>query len=506
QWKGRQAGHAFLKASVISADYREMCIDFMKNALPIIAKSKALAAIDLANEVQLEDYSPLMQQRFRIWLTGKYGTIQALNQAWKTRYADFSAIFMVRPMVFDRSAHQRFMDWVNFNKEIGTEHFRFLCQLARQHAPGVPLHIKTLPHEFGMPWYEFGSNSRNFYDYADGVDRREFTAMTEIIGTDSWADNPHDRYGRLATDLPYQSAYFSYLRGLNPGKWIFDSEWHIIRTDPPVTPHKCLDMVMTQNFVQGLRAGTFWVASPGIYQKLDLTSQPRLLLQAGMTTARLRSQSRYYDKLARRERPVGILYSPRSRYLDRDRHTMSLLRLSEAALFTGVSYKLVDSRDAAALKPGSLKCLLVPECLEPEAETRDALAGFAAAGGKVVFTGSFAGRTPEAAAAEFKGRALPLPEDPRTILPLLTGLFADADLMPEIRVTDGNGKPVFGIEWHTVPAAGGNLLYITNMNKKACRLRISSPRGAIVDLNTDGTVPGEILLNTWDTFLGIIKN
>ena len=94
------------------------------------------------------------------------------------------------------------MDWVNFNKQIGTEHFRFLCDLAHKYAPGVPLHIKTLPYEFGMPWMEPGSNSRNFYDYADGVDRKTFSAMTEIIGTDSWADNPHDRYGGLATDLP----------------------------------------------------------------------------------------------------------------------------------------------------------------------------------------------------------------------------------------------------------------------------------------------------------------
>ena len=28
----------------------------------------------------------------------------------------------------------------------------------------TPGHIKTLPYEFGMPWMEPGSNSRNFYD------------------------------------------------------------------------------------------------------------------------------------------------------------------------------------------------------------------------------------------------------------------------------------------------------------------------------------------------------
>ena len=363
----------------------------------------------------------------------------------------------------------------------------------------TPGHIKTLPYEFGMPWMEPESNSRNFYDYADGVDRKTFSAMTEIIGTDSWADNPHDRYGRLATDLPYQSAYFSLLKGYNPDKWIFDSEWHILRNDPPVAPPQCLDMVMTQNFVQGLRAGTFWVACPGIDQKLDLTSQPRLLMQAGLTTARLRSQSAYYDVLARRKRPVATLYSPRSRYLDGDRHVNSLLRLSEAALFAGVSYRLVDERDLPALSPGEVPLLLVPECHAPENGTASALRNYAALGGTVVLTGT----SPLQGNGDSSPfRILPLPENPVAILPLLNRLYQELHLMPEIEITGENGKPIFGIQWHAaLDKNGGHIIYATNMTRQNLVLHIKNA-GKLLDLRNGKHIPATIKLNTWETFLG----
>lgn len=270
EWKGRQAGHGFLKASVIAPDYREMCRTFLEYLLAFVRNSRMLVAIDLANEVQLEDYSPLMQQYFRDWLRRKYGSAEKLNAAWRSNYASIDDVLMVRPLVFDRTHPVRFWDWVLCNREAGTGHFRFLHELCRRNAPGVPTHVKHLPHEFGTPWYEMGSNARNFYDYADGIDRKALAGLTEIIGTDSWADNAHDESGRLSSDVPMQSAYFSLLRSYQPEKWIFDSEWHILRCDPPATPPACLDMVMQQNAVHGLRAGTFWLVCPGNGQHLEL--------------------------------------------------------------------------------------------------------------------------------------------------------------------------------------------------------------------------------------------
>ena len=508
EWKGRQAGHGFLKASVIAPDYREMCRTFLEYLLAFVRNSRMLVAIDLANEVLLEDYSPLMQQYFRDWLRRKYGSAEKLNAAWRSNYASIDDVLMVRPLVFDRTHPVRFWDWVLCNREAGTGHFRFLHELCRRNAPGVPTHVKHLPHEFGTPWYEMGSNARNFYDYADGIDRKALAGLTEIIGTDSWADNAHDESGRLSSDVPMQSAYFSLLRSYQPEKWIFDSEWHILRCDPPATPPACLDMVMQQNAVHGLRAGTFWLVCPGNGQHLELSSTAPLMLQSGLTGAKIRSKREYFNALASRPRRFGVLYSPKSRYVGGDLHSLRLLRYFEAGMFSGAELRIVDERQliGGEVTARDLDLLVVLDTPLPMEETPAALRKFAADGGKLILYGDFATRLADVdTAVPFLRRERATPSQDEWLRRIRRDA-AEFGLAAPVDVTDEQGRPVYGVEWHVGRLADGRrVLYIANMSKETRKLKLSGVTG-LIDTDTGKAVPaGNIELPNWGTFIGICR-
>ena len=500
QWQGRQAGHGFLKASIISPDYVEMCRTFLEYLLPRIRDSKAVVAIDLANEVQFEDYSPLMQERFRAFLREKYGSIENLNRAWNSEYASFDDILMVRPMVFSRKNAARFWDWVLCNREVGTEHLAYLHQLCRENAPGIPTHIKHLPYEFGMPWYDPESDGANFYDYADGIDRKALAQLTEIIGTDSWADNGHDATGRLSSDVTsYQQPYLNLLRSYAPDKWIFDSEWHIIRCDPPATVPACLDMVMQQNAVQGLKAGTFWLCCPGNGQNLELSSTVSLMLQSGLTTAKIRSQRELFTALANRPKRFGVLYSPKSRYVAGPMHVTLLLAYMQSAAFSGVEPRLIDERQLinGEVTAADLDVLVVIECPYPMDETSEALRKFSVDGGKLILYGKYGTRLDPAIERPTFLRSGRFETDYLRRLEQIQRDAAEFGCAPAYRVTAEDGSPVWGIEYHCAELPdGGRVLYVANMSKETRNLKIT---------RQDGSPVRELVLPNWGTELIVEK-
>lgn len=72
----------------------------------------------LSNEYGGECHCPLCQQAFRDWLRAKYGTLEALNRAWNTKfwsheYTDFSQIESPAPHG-ERALHGLKLDWRRF--------------------------------------------------------------------------------------------------------------------------------------------------------------------------------------------------------------------------------------------------------------------------------------------------------------------------------------------------------------------------------------------------------
>jgi hypothetical protein len=505
--QGRLAGHGFLKASIISPDYVEMSQRFFAAFMPVLKGHPALAGYGLANEPQFEDYTPAFQDRFKKYLSEKYGTIEALNKAWGTKHESFKSILITRTEAYDYKNVKRYWDWVAFNRMIGSEHYATLQKFVRRYDSSTPTHIKTLPYEFGLPWYEEHSASRDNYEYADGIDRLNFIRTTELAGTDSWADNWHPVgpiAGHLASSTIYQSMGFELIGQYAGGKPIVDSEYHILSCEPPTSPLAYVDMAMQINAAEGLRAGALWLTSPMIDQPIDLASNAPLLLQCGLTSAKIRHLHKQFYAISERPRTIGLLFSARAKYVQGDSYILPLIRLFEISRYTGQGVRILDERELIDGQVGDVKGIISIDCEYTLPETPAALEKFARAGGTVLLMGDFATRND--VVPDFKHlaniRKVPATREFETLYRAYLEMGAAIGENRPVRVLGVDGKPIEGVEWFARKLTNGNIvIFAANMCKTPVTIQISG-MGNLYDLAAEKKVSPKQELPVWGVFVG----
>jgi hypothetical protein len=508
--QGRLAGHGFLKASIISPDYVEMCQRFFASFMPVLKGHPALAGYGLANEPQFEDYTPAFQNRFRKYLTEKYGTIDALNTTWGTKHDSFKSILITPTEAYDYKNAKRYWDWVAFNRIIGSEHYATLQKFVRQFDPSTPTHIKTLPYEFGLPWYEEHSTSRNNYEYADGIDRLNFIRTTELAGTDSWADNYHPVgpiAGHLSSSTIYQSMGFELIGQFAGGKPIIDSEYHILTCEPPTSPLGYVDMAMQINAAEGLRAGALWLTSPMIDQPIDLASNAPLLLQCGLTSAKIRHLHKEIYAISQRPRTIGLLFSPRAKYIQGDSYILPLIRLFEISRYTGLGVRVLDERELIDGQLGDVKGIISINCEYTLFETPIALEKFAKAGGKILLMGDFGTRND--VVPDFKNipniRIVPATGEFQNLYRTYMQMGTAIGEKWPLKVLGVDGKPIEGVQWFARNLDNGNIVvFAANMCKIPVTIKISG-KGVLYDLAAEKRVSPKQELPVWGVFIGEIR-
>jgi hypothetical protein len=505
--QGRLAGHGFLKASIISPDYVEMCQRFFASFMPVLKGHPALAGYGLANEPQFEDYTPAFQDRFRKYLTEKYGTIDALNTAWGTKHDSFKSILITRTEAYDYKNAKRYWDWIAFNRMIGSEHYATLQKFVRQYDSATPTHIKTLPYEFGLAWYEEHSASRANYDYADGIDRLNFIRTTDLAGTDSWADNWRPVgpiAGHLASSTIYQSMGFELIGNFAGGKPIVDSEYHILNCEPPTSPLGYVNMAMQINAAEGLRAGALWITSPMIDQPIDLASEGPLLLQCGLTSAKIRHLHKEFYAISQRPRTIGLLFSARAKYVQGDSYTLPLIRLFEISRYTGLGVRILDERELIDGQLDDVKGIISIDCEYTLPQTPAALEKFAQAGGKVFLMGNFATRNDIVPDFKNNSNIRKLPST-REFEKLYRTYLQMATLIGEnrpVKILGVDNKPIEGVQWFARTLDNGNtVIFAANMCKNPVTIKIMG-KGALYDLAVDKKVLPKQELPTWGVFVG----
>ncbi len=136
---------------------------------------------------------------FREWLRRRYGTIEALNDAWGTafwsqRYADFGQIEPPRATTGPANPAQR-LDFERFSSDALRELFVAEAAVLREVTPGIPV-------------------TTNFMGVFDRLDYWEFAEAEDIVSNDAYPD-PADPDSAAHAALGY-----SLMRSLKRQPWM----------------------------------------------------------------------------------------------------------------------------------------------------------------------------------------------------------------------------------------------------------------------------------------------
>lgn len=141
-------------------------LDFTKDVTQRIAerygKHPALAAWHLNNEYSqfvVQCYCELCEQRFREWLKEKYGSLEAVNQAWGTEFwgntcGEWDEIISPRD-----TAHQqnpaKLLDYKRFTSDNYMVNYLEEVKICRELSPGVPITTNFLYEYDNLDYYRW---------------------------------------------------------------------------------------------------------------------------------------------------------------------------------------------------------------------------------------------------------------------------------------------------------------------------------------------------------------
>lgn len=189
RWDGKPMLGDF--PSINHPGYRQAFGDYVRVTVEHIRNHPAVLAYQVLNEPhysqgELGDYNPYTIKRFRQWLRDRYGSIEALNDAWTMMYSSFDIVQPERmPPVSDAiwDPHAvRWADWRQFTYQNLTEFVDYLNGIAREADPG---HMVLVAE---MTWWWWGEQPYT------GVSPTDIYRSADVVGFDIYPERLHDQY------------------------------------------------------------------------------------------------------------------------------------------------------------------------------------------------------------------------------------------------------------------------------------------------------------------------
>ena len=148
--------------------YREKTETIVRRMAERYAAHRGVTGWQIDNEFGLHDtarcYCPRCKAAFRRWLQTRYGSIEALNEAWgavfwSQEYSDWSEIEPPMLTVTEPNASQ-VLDYYRFSSDSWVDYEKFQMDLLRKYSPGKPI-----THNFMGNFSEL-----DYHDLAQPVD------------------------------------------------------------------------------------------------------------------------------------------------------------------------------------------------------------------------------------------------------------------------------------------------------------------------------------------------
>ena len=243
------------------------------------------------------DYSPWTVEKYRKWLAEKYGAIEGLNRAWRSRHESFQAIEPPRDIPTTDMAN--WIDWRVFTCWNFSEFFRYCADITHQVLPGVPVACNFC-----------------FTSSLDGWDLWELARQNDYLGFDIYAIGRWDRNGSGLDVL--RSAAAAH------GKPAYILEYHAGPNNwAPVVDAQDMYVATFQAFAREVRLLTYYHWRPGsagreqgIHGMTDSAGRPTERVTAAAECASFAQQVAHYLHGSRTAADVAMLFSIPSRFRD----------------------------------------------------------------------------------------------------------------------------------------------------------------------------------------------
>lgn len=510
----KKCGRGFLQYCVSDPYAREVLKRYLETLIPRIKDKPALQSYTLANEPNFFEAGDATAAQFREALQKKYGTISALNRAWRKGYSSFDKI---KPSIeiFLVNATAR-LDWSGFHYAVCTDFFAWMTSVIRTMDPKTPVHIKFMDDMF--------ADEETIY----GIDRESLEKFTEISGNDSTIRYP----GENGYGMRYRqnAAFYDFLKSVQPEKPVQNSETHVISDDSQLFfPESYIRASLWSMYVHGMAASTMWVWERGDTPSFgnDVLTRPNCAAAVARVTLDMRRLAPYITALSNSTAvsPLAVYYSQSTRALELD----FLDRWDpayEIAVYQGWPVRMIpDSAVDAGLDPKRIPVLFIPEYIYTTDALNAKLIEYVRSGGRVVTMGSVFRINEfekQRSTTEWAALSCDKPTDLSTgcVETLSSAGKTSTDLnfallhnvlynrfgvpRPLLRITDPDGAPVLGVEYRSVRFGNKRLAYVLNSLDHAANVRLVPTSGKwqdTIDLATGKKVKSSMRMEAYDLLL-----
>lgn len=358
---------------------------FLEELIPLVKDSKALHSICLSNEPQFEvkDNQAYYLDAYHAMLKQKYGTPEAMSDAYGTKYSSFEAVAMPKDTGRNSSERQKlahFNDYRLFNESILTEYHKAISDKTEELAPNVLRHTK------GMASMNAIGTSGNRIQL--GINNEELSKFLTLNGCDAWA-----YYGDSKDTLMGQTMWYDYMTSVKNAP-VINSEDHILKDSSTLTRNDeelAFNMAdIWQGAVHGRGATALWLYDNSErtkngtgYYNSNLTRRADYLAQIGKTALDLNRLGEEVAAINNSQARVAILYSDSSLVLNPYALNASYVAYQQA-MFNGEKVFFVNETDPTTLNKNDIELLIVPCSNYMKAQTLSKIKKHIDDGGRVL--------------------------------------------------------------------------------------------------------------------------